>query len=130
MGAQLTSSSRRYDSRCFCFATTSVRCRCSILGAIKLCFGRPTYAPNIVHGIPLNHWFHGPLKNFMRGHLSAGQLNRRGLFEYFAVGQLIDEHVARSAVEPWRLLALMTATVWLDAVLSAPGASWSLRRQQ
>jgi asparagine synthase (glutamine-hydrolysing) len=75
------------------------------------------YARKIYHTIPLEHWFRGPLQGFLRDQLSAERLNRQGLFEPRAVGDLIDQHVNGQAVHTWRLLGLLTATVWYDAVL-------------
>jgi asparagine synthase (glutamine-hydrolysing) len=75
------------------------------------------YAPKVYHTIPLEHWFRGPLQGFLRDQLSVERLNRQGLFEPRAVGQLIDEHINGQAIHTWRLLGVLTVTVWLDAVL-------------
>jgi asparagine synthase (glutamine-hydrolysing) len=77
------------------------------------------YAPKIFHKIPIDDWFRGPLQAFLRDQLSPGRLTRQGLFEPRTVAQLIDEHVAGQRVHTWRLLALLTVTVWLDVVLKS-----------
>lgn len=75
------------------------------------------HAPKIYHTIPLGHWFRGPLQGFLREQISSERLTTQGLFEPRAVAQLIDEHVSGRAVHTWRLLALLSVTVWQDTVL-------------
>jgi asparagine synthase (glutamine-hydrolysing) len=78
------------------------------------------YAPKIFHKIPVDDWFRGPLQGFLRDQLASERLARQGLFDSVAVGRLIDEHVQGQRTHTWRLLAMLTVTVWLDAVLNGP----------
>jgi hypothetical protein len=77
------------------------------------------YARKVFHKIPLGHWFRRPLQEFLREQLAIDRLKRQGLFKPEAVVQIIDAHVSGRADHTWRLLALLTVTVWEDAVLKA-----------
>jgi asparagine synthase (glutamine-hydrolysing) len=88
------------------------------------------YAPKIFHKIPIDDWFRGPLQNFLRDQLSPERLTRQALLEPRAVTQLIDEHVNGRRVHTWRLLAVLTVTVWLDAVLRCAASSAVTRHSE
>jgi asparagine synthase (glutamine-hydrolysing) len=76
------------------------------------------YAPKVYQTIPLEHWFRSTLQSFLQDQLSAERLNRQGLFRPSEISQLVHEHVAGQANHTWRLLGVLTVTVWVDTVLN------------
>jgi asparagine synthase (glutamine-hydrolysing) len=98
--------------------------------AAKILPRKTAHAPKVFHRMPIGRWFRGPLQSFLRDQLSPERLKRQGLFEPRAVSQMIDEHVRGQRIHTSRLLAVLTVTVWMDAVLGSatkPIASYSSR---
>ncbi|MGE0118003.1 MAG: asparagine synthetase B [Dongiaceae bacterium] len=77
------------------------------------------YARKFYHRIPLGHWFRGPLRGFLQDQLAGERLNRQGVFEPGAVSRLVDEHQSGRIDHIWRLLAILSFTVWHDTVLKS-----------
>ncbi len=81
------------------------------------------YAAKIYQTLPLDQWFRGPLRAFVREQLSASRLARQGLFKPHEVLRLIEEHEQGKVAHTWRLLALLTVTVWQDSVAKGGGVA-------
>jgi asparagine synthase (glutamine-hydrolysing) len=75
------------------------------------------YAPKVAQTIPFREWFRGPLVDLLRERLSSSEINKGGTFNTAGVHHLIDEHVAGRGNHEWALWAILTTTVWQDAVL-------------
>ncbi len=63
-------------------------------------------------GVPLDHWFRGPLAGLAREVLLDRQALDRGIFRHETVAQLIDEHVAGRFDHAYRLWALLVFELW------------------
>jgi asparagine synthase (glutamine-hydrolysing) len=63
-------------------------------------------------GVPLDHWFRGPLAGFAREILLDKQTLDRGLFRHEAVAALIEDHVAGRFDHAYRLWALLVLELW------------------
>ena len=63
-------------------------------------------------GVPLDHWFRGPLAGFARDTLLDPRALERGLFRPAAVRQLVEEHLAGRFDHSYRLWALLVLELW------------------
>lgn len=63
-------------------------------------------------GVPLDHWFRGPLAGFTREILLDKRTLDRGIFRREAVGQLVEEHLAGRFDHAYRLWALLVLELW------------------
>ncbi len=68
--------------------------------------------PKMGFGVPLDHWFRGPLAGFAREVLLDRRTVSRGLFRREIVAGLIDEHVAGRFDHAYRLWALLVLELW------------------
>jgi asparagine synthase (glutamine-hydrolysing) len=68
--------------------------------------------PKMGFGVPLDHWFRGPLAEFAREVLLDPRTQGRGLFRPEATGRLLDEHVAGKSDHSYRLWALLVLELW------------------
>ncbi len=66
---------------------------------------------------PAAAWLRGPLHGFARDVLAPAALRRQGLFEPRAVTALLDRHAARREDLSRQIWALLSFTLWHDAVL-------------
>ena len=64
-------------------------------------------------GVPINVWFRGPLKNFVREILLDSQTFRRGFFRREAVERLLNDHVENRFDHAYRIWALLVLELWL-----------------
>ena len=69
-------------------------------------------------GIPVAHWFRGPLKEQMLSVLSPERIARKGFFEPAAVAGLIDDHLAGRVDNRKQLWTLFVFDLWHDGYLS------------
>ena len=69
-------------------------------------------------GIPIAHWFRGPLKGQMLSVLSPERIARKGFFEPAAVARLIDDHLAGRVDNRKQLWTLFVFDLWHDGYLS------------
>ncbi len=65
-------------------------------------------------GIPVAHWFRGPLKEQMLSVLSPQRIARKGFFDPSGVKQLIDEHLAGRRDNRKQLWTLFAFELWHD----------------
>ncbi|MGA8922823.1 MAG: asparagine synthase (glutamine-hydrolyzing) [Candidatus Dormiibacterota bacterium] len=69
-------------------------------------------------GIPVAHWFRGPLKEQMLSVLSPERIARDGFFDPAAVGRLIEEHLDGRRDNRKQLWTLFAFELWHDGYLS------------
>jgi asparagine synthase (glutamine-hydrolysing) len=69
-------------------------------------------------GIPVAHWFRGPLKQQLLDVLSPERLQRERFFEPAAVGRLIDEHLAGRRDNRKQLWTLFAFELWHEGYSS------------
>jgi asparagine synthase (glutamine-hydrolysing) len=72
-------------------------------------------------GVPLSHWFRGPLRDFVQDHLLSPQFAGRGIASPVFVRHLIDEHQSGRRDNSDLLWALLMLEVWFRQW--APAAS-------
>jgi asparagine synthase (glutamine-hydrolysing) len=68
--------------------------------------------PKMGFGVPLDHWFRGPLADFARDILLDPKCTNRGFFRPEAVAALIEDHVAGRFDHAYRLWALLVLVLW------------------
>jgi asparagine synthase (glutamine-hydrolysing) len=69
-------------------------------------------------GIPIAHWFRGPLKEQMLSVLSPDRIARKGLFDPLAVARLIGEHLDGSRDNRKQLWTLFAFELWHEGYVS------------
>jgi asparagine synthase (glutamine-hydrolysing) len=69
-------------------------------------------------GIPVAHWFRGPLKEQMLSVLSPERIARKGFFEPKVVARLIADHLAGRSDNRKQLWTLFVFELWHDGYLS------------
>jgi asparagine synthase (glutamine-hydrolysing) len=68
-------------------------------------------------GIPVAHWFRGPLKEQMLSVLSPERIAREGFFDPPVVKKLIDEHLVGRRDNRKQLWTLFAFELWHDGYL-------------
>ncbi len=68
--------------------------------------------PKMGFGVPLDHWFRGPLADYAREVLLDGRAFERGLFRPEVTRRLLEEHVAGKFDHSYRLWALLVLELW------------------
>ncbi|MFN8009328.1 MAG: asparagine synthase (glutamine-hydrolyzing) [Terriglobia bacterium] len=63
-------------------------------------------------GVPLNHWFRGPLQNFARETLLSEKSLGRGYFEPKQINQLVSEHADGKKDHAYKIWNLLVLEVW------------------
>jgi asparagine synthase (glutamine-hydrolysing) len=63
-------------------------------------------------GVPLDHWFRGPLAGFARDVLLDSRTLGRGLFRPEVVQELLESHVSGQFDHSYRLWALLVLELW------------------
>jgi asparagine synthase (glutamine-hydrolysing) len=63
-------------------------------------------------GVPLDHWFRGPLADFARKVLLDPRTLDRGLFRPEVTPRLLEDHVAGKLDHSYRLWALLVLELW------------------
>lgn len=76
-------------------------------------------SPKIPQTIPLGVWFRGPMKDYLREHLSEARLADEGTFRPDVVTRCLDEHLQGHANHKWALWTCLTYLVWRDRVLES-----------
>ncbi len=64
-------------------------------------------------GVPIDDWFRGPLKNFVREILLDRRTTERGLFRLETVGKLLDDHFSNRFDHAYRIWALLVLELWM-----------------
>jgi asparagine synthase (glutamine-hydrolysing) len=68
--------------------------------------------PKMGFGVPLSHWFRGPLKDFAYQVLLSERSTKRGYFRLDYVKSLLDEHASGKKDHAYRLWSLLVLEVW------------------
>ena len=69
-------------------------------------------------GIPVGHWFRGPLKEQMLSVLSPERISREGFFDPVSVGRLVDEHLSGRRDNRKQLWTLFAFELWYGGYVS------------
>src|SRR5438034_8353388 len=69
-------------------------------------------------GIPVAHWFRGPLKEQMLSVLSPDRIARKGFFDPAVVGALLSDHLEGRRDNRKQLWTLFAFELWHDGYLS------------
>jgi len=65
-------------------------------------------------GIPVAHWFRGPLREQLQSVLAPGRLRREVLFDPEAVGRLVGDHLAGTRDNRKQLWTLFVFELWYE----------------
>ena len=68
--------------------------------------------PKMGFGVPLDHWFRGPLADFAREVLLDRKTVGRGLFRQQAVDSLLNDHISGRFDHSYRLWSLLVLELW------------------
>jgi asparagine synthase (glutamine-hydrolysing) len=71
-------------------------------------------------GVPLSHWFRGPLRDFVRDHLLGTEFTQRGIASKAFVQHLIEEHESGRRNHSDYLWALLMLELWFRSWTPAP----------
>ncbi len=63
-------------------------------------------------GVPLDHWFRGPLADFARDVFSDSRTVGRGIFQTDATTRLLEDHISGRFDHSYRLWALLVLELW------------------
>ena len=63
-------------------------------------------------GVPLDHWFRGELKGYVRDVLLDRRTTERGYFRRDVIERMIDDHQAERFDHAYRLWALLMLELW------------------
>ncbi len=70
------------------------------------------YRPKSGFGVPLRHWLRNELRPMVEDTLSEASLARRGLFEYRAVQNLLEQDRSGSVDAAYTILSMMCIELW------------------
>ena len=70
--------------------------------------------PKMGFGVPVGHWFRGPLEGFLRETVLSDKAARRGLFRPEVVRRYVDEHTAGRADYAHQLWTLLMLELWFN----------------
>jgi asparagine synthase (glutamine-hydrolysing) len=65
-------------------------------------------------GVPLDHWFRGPMRELTEQTLLGTAAARRGLFEPAEVSRMVHEHVSGKFDNAYRLWSLLVLELWFQ----------------
>ena len=77
------------------------------------------YRPKRGFGVPLRAWLRGPLKSMLHDQLSSDTLRRRGLFDPYAVSQLVSENEMGRTDNAGSILSLMCIELWCQVFIDS-----------
>jgi asparagine synthase (glutamine-hydrolysing) len=80
------------------------------------------YRPKMGFGVPLEHWFRGPLRERVHAVCTGPRLASTGLFEPRVLRRLVEEHQSGQREHSAVLWALIMFDAFLANVLNAAGA--------
>ncbi len=75
------------------------------------------YRQKMGFGVPIEHWFRGELRGFVRERLLGGSAVKRGIFRTEAVEALINEHQNTRINHAHQLWALLTLEMWYQTFI-------------
>jgi asparagine synthase (glutamine-hydrolysing) len=65
-------------------------------------------------GVPVGHWFRGPMQGFLREGLLSEKFARRGLFDARAVSAMVEEHTRGGRDHTHQLWSLLMLELWFQ----------------
>jgi asparagine synthase (glutamine-hydrolysing) len=65
-------------------------------------------------GVPLDHWFRGPMRALTEQTLLGTAARQRGFFDEAEVRRLVEQHVAGKFDHAYRLWALLVLELWFQ----------------
>ena len=71
-------------------------------------------------GVPLDHWFRGPLRSMMTDTLLSSQSLGRGYFEPAAIRRMVEEHTTSKWDHSARLWLLLVFELWHQKFVDSP----------
>jgi len=86
----------------------------------------PLLPPELLHrrkmgfGVPLDHWFRGPLRDFLRDTLLSPRCLNRGYLEPATVQALVEEHVSGRRNWQSQLWDLVVLELWFRTFIDNP----------
>jgi asparagine synthase (glutamine-hydrolysing) len=87
---------------------------------------RPLVPPALLHrpkmgfGVPLDHWFRGPLREFLREMLSSRRCLERGYLQRGMVDAMVEEHIAGRRNWHYHLWDLLMLELWFRTFIDPP----------
>jgi asparagine synthase (glutamine-hydrolysing) len=69
-------------------------------------------------GVPIGHWFRGPMESFLRETLLSEKALGRGLFKPESVRLIIDQHVGHKEDHSHRLWTLLMLELWFQRFIN------------
>lgn len=76
--------------------------------------GEVMFRPKMGFGVPIEIWFRGELKDYVKNILLSEKALARGLFKKEAIKDIIDEHADTQINHAHRLWALITLELWFQ----------------
>jgi asparagine synthase (glutamine-hydrolysing) len=70
--------------------------------------------PKMGFGIPIDQWLRGPFRALVELYLSAGSLQRGGVFDAGAVTRLVSEHLEGRRDHGTRLWLVLQFQIWRE----------------
>jgi asparagine synthase (glutamine-hydrolysing) len=71
-------------------------------------------------GVPICHWFRGPLREAVTGILTDPRTRTRGLLEPAAITSLLSQHMMGRRDHSLQIWSLLVLELWLRSTLDAP----------
>jgi len=68
--------------------------------------------PKVGFRVPVNEWFRGPMKDYLRGHLLSAESRTREYYEPRALQQTLDEHTEGRQNHEKLLWSLLNLEIW------------------
>jgi asparagine synthase (glutamine-hydrolysing) len=81
------------------------------------------YRPKASFGAPIRSWISGPLKNMVDGILSKESIEKRGIFNYEYVKEMVDNDRLGKDDNAYRIYQLLTVELWCRTYLDCDGAA-------
>lgn len=75
--------------------------------------------PKTGFGVPIDHWFRGPLKNFVQEILLDSKTIRRGFFNRSFIETILKDHFANRFDHAYRIWSLLILELWMRRWLDA-----------
>jgi asparagine synthase (glutamine-hydrolysing) len=78
--------------------------------------------PKAGFNVPLNRWFRGELREYVRDVLSPAALGRVGFFQARQVERLLDEHARGEVDWSYQIYGLLVFAIWHSTFIEGSGA--------
>jgi asparagine synthase (glutamine-hydrolysing) len=68
--------------------------------------------PKVGFRVPVNEWFRGPMKDYLRGHLLSEESRTRDYYDPKALSATVEEHIAGRHNHEKLLWSLLNLEIW------------------